>query len=470
MKADTQKRSRGFRSISLIPLMFVAADLLAVFLSYRVSLTLWLGELNREPANFIVFSPVIPFYLFVITFISMKYQFVYDDRRYIRDVPDTVRYVRANCVVLITILALSYALKLYHISRVLILLYFFISTTFISLFRHIIKYLRALLRRYGLDICRVLIVGHNDISMKMKEGISNRTGASMRIVGILGGGVETMDLQELERKVSDLAVEEVLICEPEKDISESIEILSMVERTGVRVRILHPDLAIIARKVPIGAEYFMETPIVEFRSGSDAAYRKAAKQLFDILFSFSVVCAGLPLWVVIALAIKLQDGGSIFFRQRRIGMRGKEFEMFKFRTMVPDAEDRKKELEHLNELEGHMFKIRSDPRITRVGRLLRKYSLDEFPQFINVLKGNISVIGNRPPTVEEYESYEIWHRKRTEGWMGITGLWQVCGRNTLTFDQMVLLDIYYNKNFSIFLDIAIANRTLWVVLVGRGAY
>ena len=179
---------------------------------------------------------------------------------------------------------------------------------------------------------------------------------------------------------------------------------------------------------------------------------------------------GLPLWLLIALAIKIDSRGPIFFVDRRIGVGEREFGMLKFRTMVAGAAELQPKLEDVNEAEGALFKIRDDPRVTRVGRFLRRFSLDEIPQVVNVVKGEMSLVGPRPLPLRDHRLLEDWHRARYRVLPGMTGLWQISGRSGLSFDDLVRLDFTYLENWSIWLDISIIAKTIPAVIARRGAY
>jgi lipopolysaccharide/colanic/teichoic acid biosynthesis glycosyltransferase len=176
------------------------------------------------------------------------------------------------------------------------------------------------------------------------------------------------------------------------------------------------------------------------------------------------------LFGLIALAIKIDSPGPIFFRQDRVGLGGKLFKMYKFRSMRQGAEEELEDLRELDEIDGVTFKIREDPRRTRVGRFLRRTSLDELPQFWNILRGEMSLVGPRPNIPEEVNRYMEWHKQRLQVLPGLTGLWQVSGRNLLSFDETVLLDLYYIENWSFWLDCKILLRTIPAVLTGEGAF
>jgi len=190
----------------------------------------------------------------------------------------------------------------------------------------------------------------------------------------------------------------------------------------------------------------------------------------DIVVAGVVLVLAAPLMLAIAAAIKLDSPGPVLFRQVRLGRNRQRFVINKFRSMRVTAEAEQADLAALNEADGPIFKIRQDPRLTRVGRFLRRLSLDELPQFINVLSGDMSLVGPRPPIPREVERYEDWHHQRLEVAPGLTGLWQVSGRSELTFDEMVLLDIWYIENWNLGLDFKILLRTVPAVFFGNGAY
>ena len=194
------------------------------------------------------------------------------------------------------------------------------------------------------------------------------------------------------------------------------------------------------------------------------------KRLVDIAFSSIVLLALSPIFAVVALAIKLEDGGPIFYKSERIGRYGKPFKMWKFRSMVVDADTKVEQLAKENNIDLRLFKMKKDPRVTKVGRFIRKTSIDEFPQFINSLNGTMSIVGPRPPLRREVEAYSQDMRMRLEVKPGITGLWQVNGRSDLSIEEAENLDLYYADNWSVGLDIAIFVRTFAAVLASRGAY
>lgn len=212
-------------------------------------------------------------------------------------------------------------------------------------------------------------------------------------------------------------------------------------------------------------------PLIHIEKPQYHGAKRFQKRFFDVAFSSAVLLFGLPVLLTVALAVKLTSKGSVFYRQERIGLDGKPFEMIKFRTMVDGADKMVDKLAALNESEGGvLFKIRDDPRVTRVGKILRKYSIDELPQFINVLKRDMSVVGPRPPLANEAKSYDHHAKRRLLVRPGITGLWQVSGRSDLSWDDSVRLDLFYVENWSMISDLLIALKTVKAMLSHSGAY
>lgn len=195
-----------------------------------------------------------------------------------------------------------------------------------------------------------------------------------------------------------------------------------------------------------------------------------SKRLFDLVGALAGLVLLSPLFLVVAILVKLDDGGPIFFRQSRVGREGTAFDMLKFRSMVPGAEIQRQDLQHLNESDSVLFKIRQDPRITRVGKHLRRYSVDELPELINVVRGEMSLVGLRPPLPTEVAEYERDVHRRLLVRPGMTGLWQVSGRSSLSWSEAVRLDLYYVDNWSMITDVAIIAKTLKAIVGREGAY
>jgi exopolysaccharide biosynthesis polyprenyl glycosylphosphotransferase len=247
-----------------------------------------------------------------------------------------------------------------------------------------------------------------------------------------------------------------------------LRIVNECARSEIRARIV-PDLFQMSVR-RLDMDNLNGLPLLSVQEPRISTAGQIAKRVLDIIGAAVVLILTAPFMALAALAIRLDSPGPILFRQERVGRGESRFTLYKFRTMYKDAEEQLETLKAHNEASGPLFKMKNDPRITRVGRILRRTSVDELPQLYNVLKGEMSLVGPRPPLPREVEQYQDWHRRRLAVAPGITGLWQVSGRSDLTFDEMVLLDLYYIENWSLFLDFKILLRTIPQVIFARGAY
>jgi exopolysaccharide biosynthesis polyprenyl glycosylphosphotransferase len=281
-------------------------------------------------------------------------------------------------------------------------------------------------------------------------------GASEDVVG---------SLESLFQRARALFVDEIFFTSPcERGRVQTV--LDQARAHGVDLRMIPDMYDGLAWNSPI--EYIGQFPTIPLHRGHVPEMGLLFKRVFDVLFSALFLVVLSPLLLVIAIAVKLDSRGPAFYRSERIGKKGRVFHCIKFRTMVQDAEERRADVMHMNERDGVLFKISNDPRITRLGHFLRKYSLDELPQFINVLKGEMSIVGPRPPIASEVKEYKLSHLRRLDVTPGITGLWQVQGRQDPSFASYVSLDVTYIDNWSVWLDFKIIMRTVGVVFAGTG--
>jgi len=211
-------------------------------------------------------------------------------------------------------------------------------------------------------------------------------------------------------------------------------------------------------------------PLITIQSVSFSRGKVLVKRIFDLVVGGAIAILGLPVWALIAVLIKLDSPGPVFYRQIRVGRDAKSFAMFKFRSMCDRADGRLDELSDSNEATGPLFKVQNDPRVTSIGKWMRLLSIDEFPQLLNVLRGEMSLVGPRPPLPRETMQYSVYDWRRMEVLPGMTGLWQVSGRSSLSFAEMVRLDLFYIENWSVTFDLALIVRTVPAVLFARGAY
>jgi exopolysaccharide biosynthesis polyprenyl glycosylphosphotransferase len=323
---------------------------------------------------------------------------------------------------------------------------------------------------------RAIVVGEGEHLHHLLRTLgSGRGGIEYEFVGVVTGEPDEAlrlpllgRVEALRSVLADHPADEVIVTDSDYSERELLEIVEHAHRSGVKVRVAPKTTELLVQR----GEYVpgQGVPLFELRPLAFAGTDWAVKRSFDLAVSLLVVVAGLPLWVAIAAAIKLTSRGPVFYRDPRSGLAERTFRMFKFRTMYVDAAERQHELERRNEADGALFKIRDDPRVTRVGSLLRRFSLDELPNVLNVLRGEMSLVGPRPLPLRDYALLEDWHRKRSFVLPGMTGLWQISGRSDLSFDDLVRLDFYYLENWSIGLDISILAKTLPAVVASRGAY
>jgi len=274
--------------------------------------------------------------------------------------------------------------------------------------------------------------------------------------------------RDLDRFLVRQQVDEVYLCaHVGQHHAELQALIELLEHVGMPFALpAHPFR--LHRAMPTHPNMTREG-YIHYRNGAPHPIQLRGKRAFDIVFSAAMLLVLAPLFGVIAALIKLTSKGPVFFRQTRVGLRGRRFEIYKFRSMVHDAEELKSRLLAFNELHGPVFKIRQDPRITSFGRLLRRFSLDELPQFINVLIGDMSIVGPRPPLPDEVAQYAPWQRRRTSVRPGLTCFWQVEGRNKINFDEWMYLDLKYVDHWSLARDLGLVLRTVPAVLSGHGA-
>jgi exopolysaccharide biosynthesis polyprenyl glycosylphosphotransferase len=389
---------------------------------------------------------------------------------------EAARLLRTTAIVGLGIAASQFVLRTHELSRLLFALYLGTIFALVVANRVVIRLLARAVRRRGYNTRTFAVVGVGESANDLLEGIRAHPEWGYTCAGhILPAGVPAppgvpvlgtlADLEEiLNRDVLDL----VLFAAERERLEDIEQAILLCEERGVAVKVslnLFP-----ARIAKVSVEEFEGVPMLAFSTTSEDVLPLAMKRAFDLVFSATVLLVFAPLLALVAIAIKLDTPGPVFFRQRRIGLNGREFTLYKFRSMVADAEEQLERVLALNEMAGPVFKSRRDPRITPVGRWIRKFSLDEFPQFWNVLRGEMSVVGPRPPLRHEVQLYKRWQRRRLSVRPGITCTWQVSGRNQIDFHAWMKLDLEYIDTWSFWGDIQIVLRTIPAILFGRGAH
>jgi len=327
----------------------------------------------------------------------------------------------------------------------------------------------------GYHNINVLIVGAGKIGSLLAEELKNNPYLGFRLVGFVDdnktGKVLNYDIlgksEDLEGLIQRYFVDEIFITIPSERKKVS-QIIALAEEKGKTVRIVADSYNFPFRQLRLN--YLDFIPLLRYKEGGLHGAESILKRFFDVIVSATLLIILAPLFALIAFFIKLDSRGSIFYVSKRCGKKGKVFNFYKFRSMIENADKYKESLRHKSEVKGPVFKIKDDPRITAIGRILRCYSLDELPQLINVLKGDMSLVGPRPPTPDEVAKYDTWQMRRLEVKPGITCLWQVRGRSDLSFYKWVKWDLWYIDNWSFTLDIQILLWTILAVLKKKGAY
>lgn len=321
----------------------------------------------------------------------------------------------------------------------------------------------------------VLIVGTDRNAVRMRRLLRTTRLGRSAVVGHLRGPWETQAAPETGAILGDISqlgpildrqvVDEVIFCSPLEALPSLFSAIKLCEEIGVTAQVCAEPLA--AHNVP-EIVHLQGVPLLTYSPVRHSPELLSIKRGLDVLFAILGIILTGPIMLLCALLIKLTTPGPILFRQRRSGLNGREFAMFKFRTMQADAEARRMAVEHMNEADGPVFKIQEDPRVTALGRFLRRWSLDELPQLFNVLFGDMSIVGPRPPIPAEVAQYDRWQRRRLSMRPGLTCLWQIKGRHRIGFDEWMNLDLFYIDHWSLKLDFLIICRTVSVVLGGTG--
>jgi exopolysaccharide biosynthesis polyprenyl glycosylphosphotransferase len=375
--------------------------------------------------------------------------------------------------------------RIWVVNRVFLLLFWILTTSLVILSRTVIRASLAYARRHGRNTRNLLVIGTNARAVTLVEKIQSKPELGYRILGFAdeewAGSEEfrkqghslVADLEGLPTYVRRNVVDEVVLALPIRSYHTVASVIaSACEQQGIIVRFM-PNIFDLKEAKHRTDELGHDEGLVSHDSTIADAWGLAIKRAIDIVVSTAAIVLLSPVIVLTALLVKLSSPGPIFFVQKRLGRNKRMFEIYKFRTMVVDAEKRLKDLEHKNEADGAVFKIKNDPRVTPLGRFLRKTSIDELPQLFNVLKGDMSLVGPRPLQVRDYELFETfcqdWQRRRFSVRPGITCLWQIKGRSSIPFEKWMELDLQYIRNWSLWLDLEILAKTVPAVLKGSGA-
>ena len=395
------------------------------------------------------------------------------------DLIQVSRVARGLALGLLVVILLTFALKLPGLSRAWLTATWLTSIVLVSIGRWMLQHWLARQHRRGAMEHRTLVIGDNAEARRIVDVLSASDLHGLQPIGYVthdgspaAGGFSDIPLMgssaHLRSIIENADVEAVIIASSAFEHDEIARMIADLRCVPVRTHISSGLFEVLTSRVMV--HEIAGVPLITVTTIGFTPARRALKRVFDIVVAGGIVLLGLPVWLLIALLVKTTSRGPVFYVQPRVGMDGRLFGMFKFRSMIEGADEMLDDLADQNEAEGPLFKIKDDPRITPIGRVMRRHSIDEFPQLLNVLRGEMSLVGPRPPLPCETEEYDAYHWRRLEVPPGMTGLWQVSGRSELSFEEMVRLDLFYIENWSVGFDISLMLRTIPAVLMPRGAY
>lgn len=387
--------------------------------------------------------------------------------------------LRAVTVAVGTLLALLFFLKIQYVSRLVILLFAVVEIGGLVAIRALVaSYYRDRMKS-GKNKPHVLIVGTRARARELVAALKEQAVWGVDIVGFVdpdsscvGKEVDRIPVigtvENIHECLKNNIIDEVIVAIPRSLLSDAEPIVAACEEEGIRLRFMADLFNVKAARISLSQ--MKDIPILTLEPVAREHQQLLAKRLLDVSLTVLAIPFLLPIFAIVAVAIKLDSRGPVFFVQERVGLRKHKFRMYKFRSMYLDAEERLKEIEHLNEAQGPIFKMKNDPRITRVGRVIRKLSIDELPQLINVFKNEMSIVGPRPMSIRDVDLFDKGiQRKRFSVQPGLTCIWQVSGRSDLPFEKWLELDLEYIENWSFWLDLRILIKTIPVVLKAKGA-
>ncbi|MHB8978139.1 MAG: sugar transferase [Trichloromonadaceae bacterium] len=456
----------------------ILADILTLVFAFAVAYTIrdQVGSRLQDSFEYLwIFLVVAPVWFYLLT----RHGF-YQSIRRLSFFDILSRMVSVHLAGGVVVAAIIYFLDRDQYSRGLYLLFLALSFLLLSLQKLLLKIVLGLLRSRRLNTRHILVVGTQEKARRFCQLIEEHKDWGLGIVGFVQVAQGALQAKVVGHRVlgrsedlidicKSIQVDEVVFCIPKNYVVNAEPYLHDLEELGVTVRMVMDffEASFYRKEISL---FHNELPMLTYYPKEFEAQQLFLKRMLDIAGSLVGLAFSGMLFPLIALAIKLDSPGPLLFWQERVGENNRIFRCWKFRSMALDAESRKEALLDRNEMKGPVFKIRDDPRITRVGKFLRKTSMDELPQFWNVLKGEMSLVGTRPPTPDEVALYENWHRRRICIKPGITGLWQVSGRNRIDdFDEIVRLDLHYIDKWSLWLDVKILVKTIGVVLSRSGS-
>ncbi len=479
-KGNTRIRKKLLFGIILVinDIIFLGiAFYLSFYLRFNTGILAERQEIYFIETNYLFYSVI---FIISAIFIFLLYRLYNWDNIY-KGSGYYSRIVKGIIINIIVIILSGYIFELFTFSRKWILLLFILSLVFIYISRLLIDIITIRLLRRIKITSGTIIIGIGENSKRIEDSFKKYSLEDDKILGYVEDKKRLDEdkkyssnfnilghLEDLREIIYKHKIQRIIISGPEYKYFELLEMLEKLKGIDVSVLVFPGFFEFSIKRMNM--REIAGIPLMQVTNIGFFGINLFLKNFIDYFLGGLIFIFFIPVYLIVGLAIKLDSKGTVFYQQERYTKDSKTFYMYKFRSMYVDADQRLKELEEYNEADGPMFKMKNDPRITKVGRFIRRFSIDELPQIINVMKGELSLVGPRPPLPKEVEQYEDWQHKRMNVKQGITGLWQVSGRSELSFEEMARLDLYYIQNWSIEMDIKILLRTIPTVLFGKGAY
>jgi exopolysaccharide biosynthesis polyprenyl glycosylphosphotransferase len=459
--------------LALMVSSFALATVLVVNETPTISLARFLS-MRVKIGNFVLFALLLLAWRLVFSSFGL-----YSSKRLSPRWAELLDIAKATTLGSAIVFVAAIFLRLQMVTPFFILLFWVASTLAGVGSRALLRYMLGGIRRRGRNLRQIVVVGTNPRAVRFARKIEERPDLGFRIAGFVDGPWAGMEAFERTgcRVVSDLAgfprflreqvVDEVVIALPmESSYAQAARIAALCEEQGIVVGLLSDVFNLAQQR----AEEVAGEALATIYTGSPDGWPHLLKRTLDVSISLLALLALSPLFLLAGVMVKLTSPGPAFFVQERVGLGKRKFRLYKFRTMVADAVERQREIEHLNEARGPVFKIKDDPRLTAAGKFLRKTSIDELPQLLNVLKGDMSLVGPRPLPLRDYQGFhQDWQRRRFSVRPGITCLWQINGRSSVSFEKWMELDMQYIDHWSLGLDFKILAKTIPAVIRGVGA-
>ncbi len=453
------------RKLLIIRAITFISDIFLVYLSfyfaYWIRFNIEIIPVTKSVPSFAQYQRALPVVVIVWLIIFIQNHIYQLKRSHLSAYDELFKIAKVISIGTIIVMAVTFLYREFSYSRVVTAYAWFLGILFLFTSHQIFKWLeKNIIRQYG-SKSTILIIGNGKIANNLKETLDRNHTNNMQYG-------EEIDYKRLRNTIKKYNITDLIMAKSPVAHSDVLSVSQICEEDGIEFRLV-PDLLELRMGELVIDDYF-GMPTVQLKPLSLYGINFYIKRSMDIVFSIVFLTIFFLPLLLICFFIKIDTRGPILYVQRRMGYMGRHFLFFKFRSMIAEADSILEGLKHLSEREGPVFKMKDDPRITKTGRFLRRYSLDEIPQILSILRGDMSLVGPRPQVIWEAEYYDEWAKRRLRILPGITGLWQVSGRSDLSYEEMIRLDIYYIENWSLGLDLKIILKTVPAMLSKRGAY